>query len=751
MNRQPQPPAFSHCGSIVIACLLVLFGSIADGQESTDLPQLNIIDQLGIPGLSGPSGGDKAKFTAEYRIAEGTRSGRLSVTAMMEPSWHLYSVTQLPGGPQRSVIKLDSRDQANIAGEFKPDVAPHVKNYEFYDVPVEEHEGAVVWTAPIQLAEGVDPKSTELQLKFDGQVCQDEGSCIPIANESIVAGFAGYYKEEPTVTEFRTDAAHLTLRGTINPSTAQPGEFVTLTLTAEPEPTWHIYAHAERDPKLLSKPTLFAISEPTGWQSAGVTASAKPIEHETGLEEEPLAYFHEEPVSWTIEVTIPADADPGPYTIAGLIGYQTCTLSQCDLPTAAAFRGTIEVGSGAATGESLLGFTAATYKEVSDLTSHAAPKVALPGDQVASSATKLDLENLDTQSTTAELSTPVVLMMAFVAGFILNFMPCVLPVIGLKVMAFVQQAGDSRARSFMLNIWYSIGLMSVFLILATLSVFMGLGWGEQFSSVTFNVILTAVVFAFALSFLGVWEIPIPGFVGSGKVGDLATKEGPSGAFFKGVLTTVLATPCSGPLLGSALTWAVSQPPAIAYAGFTCVGLGMASPYLLIGAFPQLVSFLPKPGAWMDTFKHLMGFVLLGTVIFLLTFVPIPYVVPTVAFMMGLWAAFWWIGRVPLTESLDKKAAAWVGATAFTVLIGLVSYGAPFEPIRSKNLVAIMSTRFQRAVDQELSTRNVAISSEDIDNSQSDGHELAWKPYNQQLLEQLTSERKTVFVDFTADW
>ncbi len=737
--------------SIFLASLALLFGTTAFTQEKAELPKLNIIDQLGIPGLGGSSGGEKATFSAEYRIAEGTREGQVSITATMEPDWHLYSVTQLPGGPQTSVIKLASTEQAAITGEFMPDAPPHIKQYEFFDVPVEEHDGTVVWTAPIQLADGVEPTTTELQLKFNGQVCQNEGACIPIANKSIAAKFVGYYEKTPDVTEFRTTSAHLTLRGTIHPATVQPGGSVTLTLTVVPDPTWHVYAYAKQDPMLISKPTLIAVSEPSGWKAADFTASVKPIEHESGLEEEPLTYFHEEPVSWSVAIAVPADAAPGKYTLAGVIGYQSCTLLQCDLPTGAAFRGTVDVGTEPVLGEALLSFTAAKYKDAASLTSQREAQAAPPPDQLTGGGTVLDLNNLDTQSTTAELSTPVVLLMAFAAGFILNFMPCVLPVIGLKVMAFVQQAGDSRARSFMLNVWYSLGLMSVFLILATLSVFMGLGWGAQFSSITFSVILTSVVFAFALSFLGVWEIPIPGFVGTGNVNNLAAKEGPSGAFFKGVLTTVLATPCSGPMLGSALTWAVAQPPLVAYAGFGCVGLGMASPYLLIGAFPQLVSFLPKPGAWMDTFKHMMGFVLLGTVIFLLTFIPIPYVVPTVAFMMGLWAAFWWIGRVPLTESLDKKASAWVAATAFAALIGLLAYGAPFEPVRSTNLVAIMTSRFQRAVDQELSTRSVSLPAARSNESTGGSNELAWRPYTQQLLEQLTSENKTVFVDFTADW
>ncbi|MCH8193004.1 MAG: alcohol dehydrogenase catalytic domain-containing protein [Planctomycetes bacterium] len=281
----------------------------------------------------------------------------------------------------------------------------------------------------------------------------------------------------------------------------------------------------------------------------------------------------------------------------------------------------------------------------------------------------------------------------------------------------------------------------------------GLGWGEQFSSVTFNVILTAVVFTFALSFLGVWEIPIPGFVGSGKAVELADKEGPAGAFSKGVLTTVLATPCSGPMLVPALNWAVSQPPLIAYTGFACVGLGMASPYLLIGTFPKLIAFLPKPGAWMDTFKHIMGFVLLGTVVFLLTFLSIPYVVPTFAFLIGLWAALWWIDRTPLTETIHKRIKAWAEASLFAAFIGIIAFvwiGIPGILSVRDGLHGIMESRFQRAVDRELARRNVPVNLSAADSKQTDD-ELPWQPFSLQLLQKLTAEQKTVFVDFTADW
>jgi suppressor for copper-sensitivity B len=185
--------------------------------------------------------------------------------------------------------------------------------------------------------------------------------------------------------------------------------------------------------------------------------------------------------------------------------------------------------------------------------------------------------------------------------------------------------------------------------------------------------MAAVVFAMGLSFLGVWEIPIPGFVGSGKSAEIQQQEGLSAAFLKGVITTVLATPCTGPFMASALTWAVAQPPGIVFAVFLAIGLGMSSPYLLIGVFPELIRFLPKPGAWMDTFKQIMGFFLLGTVVFLLSFLDWPYVVPTVGLLFAIWAGLWWFNRTPVTAPAGQKWWAWLEATAFVGVAWLLLF------------------------------------------------------------------------------
>jgi thiol:disulfide interchange protein DsbD len=278
--------------------------------------------------------------------------------------------------------------------------------------------------------------------------------------------------------------------------------------------------------------------------------------------------------------------------------------------------------------------------------------------------------------------------------------------------------------------------MSVFMILATMATVFGLKWGAQFNNAMFNAILASIVFAFALSFLGVWEIPLPGFASSGKMNKLADQEGPGGAFFKGILTTILATPCSGPLLVPAVAWALAQPPVITYSSFACVGLGLASPYLVIGAFPRLAAFLPKPGPWMETFKHIMGFVLLGTVVFLLTFIPMSYVVPVVTFLIGLWAMLWWVGRIPLYEPLNKRIRAWAEGAIFAAVIYAFAFGW---------LQGVMQGRFNEAVAVEVSrqgdgTVKVVARHE---------NELDWQPYSAELLERTVNDRKTVFVDFTA--
>jgi thiol:disulfide interchange protein DsbD len=350
--------------------------------------------------------------------------------------------------------------------------------------------------------------------------------------------------------------------------------------------------------------------------------------------------------------------------------------------------------------------------------------VAALGDLVGP---EFDLEKIraNVRGSDAGLSIGGAIFFGFIGGLILNVMPCVLPVIGLKILSFVQQAGHNRRRAFMLNVWYSAGLLAVFFILASLAVGpQRLGWGQLFAETWFTVTLTAVVFVMALSFMGVWEVPLPTFLGRGKASTLAAQEGPVGAFFKGALTTLLATPCSAPFLAPALVWATAQPAWLTYAVFLSVGLGMASPYLLVGAFPELLRFLPKPGPWMETFKQFMGFVLIGTVVYLLTVLEPYNVVPTVGLLFGLWFTCWWIGRLGPLVDLGVKLRAWCLGAAFCCVVWIVMFpGIGNNALGSYSFSGLSDImRARLGMDEE---------------EEDEGPPLIGP--------------KTVLVDFTADW
>lgn len=353
-------------------------------------------------------------------------------------------------------------------------------------------------------------------------------------------------------------------------------------------------------------------------------------------------------------------------------------------------------------------------------------------------ADDFSLAALQVQSANQSQSAATVVPLAFIAGFLLNFMPCVLPVVGLKLLSFVQQANSDRKRILLMNVAYTAGLLSVMMVLATLAVFAGFGWGEQFSSAGFTVTLSAIVFAFGLSFLGVWEIPLPGFIGASS--GPSKQEGYAGAFSKGILSTLLATPCSGPFLGAALAWAVTQPSYLTYSVFIAVGLGMASPYLVVGLFPSTIRFLPKPGNWMVTFKQVMGFIMLATVVYLMSFMPVASVVPTVLLLLGIGLAVWFASRTPAYRPAFDQAKAWSAATAMIAVTAVVSFGW---------LQGVMQDRFERAASRLLETSSEQFNLVSAGDSQS--HDIAWQTYSPELLESLVREGRPVFVDFTADW
>ena len=214
------------------------------------------------------------------------------------------------------------------------------------------------------------------------------------------------------------------------------------------------------------------------------------------------------------------------------------------------------------------------------------------------------------------------LLFGFLGGIILNLMPCVLPVISLKIFGFIQQAGQSRQKILRSGIAFALGIFSWFIALALLLIALkaagrDVTWGGfQFTNAYFVLALSVIVLVFALNLFGVFEISLPQSMTRGLLSTTERKDD-LGSFFQGVFATVLATPCTAPFLGTALGFAFSQSPPIILAMFVAIAAGMSAPYLLLSAQPAWLRFLPKPGSWMMHVKQFMGFLLLATLLFLL--------------------------------------------------------------------------------------------------------------------------------------
>jgi thiol:disulfide interchange protein len=252
-----------------------------------------------------------------------------------------------------------------------------------------------------------------------------------------------------------------------------------------------------------------------------------------------------------------------------------------------------------------------------------------------------------------ELNLWLALLGGFLGGLVLNVMPCVLPVISIKILSFVQQAGEDRRRIWRLGLAFSAGVMVWFWAFAWLSTRGQVPW--QYPEVV--VALGSILFVFALNLFGVFELMLPG-AAAGTLDALAAREGYAGAFLKGLLATLLGTACTAPFMAGAFAYALTQPAWVVFLVFSAAGLGMAAPYLLLSAKPGWLRYIPKPGPWMVTFKQAAGFVLLGTVVWLLWILADQLdargVVWTVAFWGFLGLALWLYGRAKPTWEPGRR-------------------------------------------------------------------------------------------------
>ncbi len=274
------------------------------------------------------------------------------------------------------------------------------------------------------------------------------------------------------------------------------------------------------------------------------------------------------------------------------------------------------------------------------------------------------------------------ILLGILAGFILNFMPCVLPVVSLKILSFMENAHKSRRVMLIQGLLFSAGIITSFLVLATLAAFWGYKWGELFQNRIFIIIMTAFVFAMALSMFNVFIINTPAF--TGKLVSKRRNIYPD-AFIKGGVATLLATPCSGPLLGGTLAWVLHRPPVEIFAVFFSIGVGMALPYIILTARPALIKYIPKPGEWTEVFEEVMGFLLMLTAIYLVWVSDLSFRMNLVFFLFFVALGFWQYGRF---GSLDRGRVSRILSEIMLVVILAGGYFVSFNFMEKKADAAV---------------------------------------------------------------
>ncbi len=473
-----------------------------------------------------------------------------------------------------------------------------------------------------------------------------------------------------------------------------PGETVRVAARIEVADHWHVNSNTPTFDYLI--PTELSFELPPG-------ASASEL---TYPDHKMLAFpFTDGPIAvydgrFTVLATIelPADAASGALELEAALRYQACDDSQCLPPITTRKPLTIAVGPG---GEAANQDWFATEAEA---------VVPAPAAGPAPAA-----ENAPSSS------LPLMLLMAVVGGLILNAMPCVLPVLSIKVFGLVKSAGQGRSHLVVGSLATTFGILMSFWALAAAAVLAAragaaVGWGVQFQQPGFVAFLAVVVVLFSLNMWGLFEIPLPQSLA--RLAGGGPREGVAGHFTTGLFATLMATPCSAPFLGTAVGFALAQSPPVIFAIFTAVGVGLALPYLLLAVFPGAAALLPKPGGWMVAFRGFMGFLLAGAAVWLFYVLAAqisPEGLASVQLTLLVLALFAWLMHQASRPAGRRLAALGIAATAVAAIS-----------------LAVMAPAAEAG-------------------STSSAGGIDWLSFDEAEALSLADEGRLVFVDFTADW
>lgn len=619
------------------------------------------------------------------------------------------------------------------------------------------------------------------------------GQCVIIFDTVSTAAFDGFdpklklpvakKKVEIKPIPFAPEELHVILNGTVTKVGDGPisaGDSLKLTFMAESTDHYHVYAYGTPKDKAISK-TLIGFKDAKAWNLIGPQASEEP-EMDDSLGEDLTVYYHEQ-VTWTFDLKVPANAKAGDLPLTGAMLLQTCDDSGCDPPLDIAFTANIPVGGDGGSPIKFKVGKGGAAEELANSGGMAKPAKNSPtrGASNASDSKVDGLQNITAPTTGADsqgdpkyvvdtpeeiaamaklyqadetiqylkypemATTPIgagktssasdtTLLYAFglmfLGGMLLNLMPCVFPVLGIKVMGFVKLGGEDNAKVRAHGMLFGLGLIvSMWVLAGTLLIIKAVSgdaiqWGAQMGNPYFVGIMIVFLFVFGLNMAGIFEI---GTSMSSVGGKATTGGGYSASFMSGILTTLIATPCSGPFLGSAMGVALGNgtSPLTTMALFTVFGFGIAIPYIILSFFPPLIKSLPKPGPWMDTFKVTMAFALFATCAFFMQ---------TFGQLTGANALSWFV-----------MALVIIGLAAF--FFG--SFGEPHIKAGKRIPFGYIMPALIAGVGCWLAFGAMSNVSTMIETQTSHGGWAKWHPGKVEHIVQ--NKQRIVWVDYTADW
>ncbi|MEO7793477.1 MAG: thioredoxin family protein [Thermoanaerobaculia bacterium] len=533
---------------------------------------------------------------------------------------------------------------------------------------------------------------------------------------SLCAGAGWAQFTAPGGGEAPSRIEKVALSGAADRTAYLPGESVRIAARLEIAAGWHLQAHVPTYDYLI--PTVLSVETPAGWPAAEIDYPAA-SRYKFAFAEDELDVL-EGRQRIVARLTAPATAAAGPQRLTLHLRYQACDDRQCLPPVETSADVDLVIGPGGtpAAAEFFADPPRAAPNAALAATTHgsSAESVAAPGDGSNGS---------DASAPPAPRSLAAILLFAVLGGFILNGMPCVLPILSLKLFGLVKASGESTRTIRVGALATTAGILASFWALAGAAVLArragaAIGWGVQFQQPGFVAFLAIIVLLFALNLWGLFEIPLPARLA--KLGDAGSGDGLASHFASGLFATLMATPCSAPFLGTALSFALGQSGGTIFLVLSAVGIGLALPYLVLILAPKAARWLPRPGAWMDTLRGVMGFLLAGAVVWLI-FVLAGQIdsVSLALFELGLLGLSFLLWLRHRAETARRRTGVWwlLAAASAAALVyfaaGADRAGARVAPVSGAEAA------------------------------------VTWIPFDRAEAERLAASGRLVFLDVTADW